>query len=60
MAGSRKDWRDVGERRGGRVSSGALAGVQADQPRPEPGQHQKQQGERDKSGDILDVKSEPA
>ena len=44
---------------GGRVNSGAMAGVQADQPRPEPGQHQKQQGERDKSGDILDVKSEP-
>ena len=27
---------------GGRVNSGAMAGVQADQPRPEPGEHQKQ------------------
>lgn len=58
-AGWRKDWRDVGERRVGVSVQGLWQEFRQTNHDLSQDSIRSKQGERDKSGDTLDVKSEP-
>ena len=58
-AGWRKDWRDVGEKRVGVSVQGLWQEFRQTNHDLSQDSIRSKQGERDKSGDTLDVKSEP-